>query len=92
MILCVIGSTPTNILAAGTYTLHLVDDLQNTDALYKEFTEKNNLSTAYITNLKSPVWKVSNSKFKTVTSGSMTYLYTSPTSIPSEAGRNAPCV
>ena len=36
VILCVIGSTPTNILAAGTYTLHYVDDLQNTDALYKE--------------------------------------------------------
>ena len=86
VILCVIGSTPTNILAAGTYTLHYVDDLQNTDALYKEFTEKNNLSIAYITNLKAPVWKVSNSNFKTVTSGSMTYLYTSPTSIPTAAG------
>ena len=85
-ILCVIGSTPTSILAAGTYTLHFVDDLQNTDALYKEFAEKNNLSFAYITSLKAPVWKVSNSKFKTVTSGSMTYLYTSPTGIPTVAG------
>lgn len=87
-ILCVIGSTPASVLAAGTYTLHLVDDLQNTDALYKEFTEKNNLQIAYITNLKSPVWKVNNSNFKTVTSGSMTYLYTSPTSIPTVAGKD----
>lgn len=86
-ILCVIGSTPASVLAAGTYTLHLVDDLQNTDALYKEFTEKNNLQIAYITNLKSPVWKVNNSNFKTVTSGSMTYLYTSPASIPTVAGK-----
>ena len=87
-ILCVIGSTPASVLAAGTYTLHFVDDLQNTDALYKELTEQNNLSIAYITNLKSPVWKVNNSNFKTVTSGSITYLYTSPTSIPTVAGKD----
>ena len=86
-ILCVIGITPVSVPAAGTYTLHLVDSLQNTDALYNELARNNNLSIGYITNLKSPVWKVINSNFKTVTSGSMTYLYTSPSSIPKEAGK-----
>lgn len=86
--ICVIGSLPADVMAAGTYTLHLVDNLQNTDALYKEFASKNNLSIGYITNLKSPVWKVNNSNFRTVTSGSYTYLYTSPTSIPKEAGKD----
>ncbi len=86
-ILCIIGSMPVSVSAAGTYTLHLVDNLQNTDALYNEFAGKNNLSIGYITSLKSPVWKVINSNFKTVTSGAMTYLYTSPSSIPKEAGK-----
>lgn len=86
-VLCVLAGTITPVQAAGTYTLHLVDDLQNTDALYNELASQNKLSIGYITSLASPVWKVSNSKFKTVTSGTMTYLYTSPSSIPKEAGK-----
>ena len=42
-ILCVIGITPVSVPAAGTYTLHLVDSLQNTDALYNELARNNNL-------------------------------------------------
>ena len=39
-ILCVLAGTPSCVQAAGTYTLHFVDDLQNTDALYSEFAGK----------------------------------------------------
>lgn len=87
-ILCVTGNSAADIWAAGSYDLHLVNSLRNTDALYNDFAVKNNLSIGYITNLKSPVWKVINSNFKTVTSGAMTYLYTSPTGIPKEAGKS----
>ena len=87
-ILCVIGSTPVFVQAAGTYTLHFVDDLKNTDALYNEFASKNGLSIGYITNLQSPVWKVNNSDFKTANVGTMTYLYTSSAKMPRETGRD----
>ena len=87
-ILCVLGSTPANVFAAGTYTLHFVDDLKNTDALYSAFAAKNDLSIGYITNLNSPVWKVTNNNFKTATSGTITYLYTSASALPKETGRS----
>ena len=87
-ILCVLAGTPSCVQAAGTYTLHFVDDLQNTDALYSEFAGKNDLSIGYITNLKSPIWKVMSSTFKTATSGTITYLYASSSVLPKETGRS----
>ena len=86
-LLCMLGLAPATVTAAGTYTLHVVDDLQNSDALYRDYVKENHLTIGYITNLTTPMWNVTSKDFKLATHDSKTYLYTSPARIPDEAGR-----
>ncbi len=86
-VLLVLGITPVTAAAAATYTLHLVDDLSNSDALYSEYAKTHNLKLGYITNLTSPVWNVMNSDFGTTTRGAITYLHTASNKLPTKNGR-----
>ena len=75
-LLCMLGLAPATVTAAGTYTLHVVDDLQNSYALYRDYVKENHLTIGYITNLTSPMWNVTSKDFKLATHDSKTYLYT----------------
>lgn len=54
---------PFEIMAASGYTVHTATDLKNTDALYHDYVEDNDLQFAYITNLKSPSITINNTAF-----------------------------
>lgn len=88
-IMCIGSIVPTTVMAATSkYNLHPVDDLSNTDALYKDYAEANGLTFAYLTNFNNATIQITNSDFHTKTLNGNQYVYTDASKLPKSGGRD----